>query len=317
MLPTQQVSSADCGDPFDDPSDSPGNGACSCQNPEPHLFYFLLTPIVPLIPVDDSLSPSSPVPFHHDASLLPVVGQTEVCHRHTDVTMRGSDGQTYVEIQPAIQIPDARAQILNDWFSRVQYSSVPNLRKDDRKGNDSNSNPKRTAPVESRGISHMTTKRQSQSSQILTGDSRDTHQPPALSTCTMAAAATLHRERQETMKSRNYYSERAVSRPCDLPRRQRSRAIAIKRKPQDQDHEIQENLVNAAEYEWATWRMYNRINDYRQRHPVCADYDTSSPTLSPSRHGDFPPVAHVTPTQSVQFIGVDEALEGEIFDLDL
>lgn len=56
--------------------------------------------------------------------------------------------------------------------------------------------------------------------------------------------------------------------------RSRSRAIAIQSshpKLNKSHHELLEEIrvtEAAAEYDWATWRMYNRIIDHRQKNPV-------------------------------------------------
>ena len=58
----------------------------------------------------------------------------------------------------------------------------------------------------------------------------------------------------------------------------RSRSIAIKRPTsEEQLEEIRQNSL-AAEYDYATWRMYNRIIEYRQKHPLpyVHENDTSS-----------------------------------------
>jgi len=51
----------------------------------------------------------------------------------------------------------------------------------------------------------------------------------------------------------------------------RSRAIKISRVRTQSLQEILEETRQteaAAEYDWATWRMYNRIIDHRQKHPI-------------------------------------------------
>jgi hypothetical protein len=47
-----------------------------------------------------------------------------------------------------------------------------------------------------------------------------------------------------------------------------SRAIAIKRNPVREV--LDEDSVNDRTYDWATWRMYNRIVDHRMKHPIKA-----------------------------------------------
>lgn len=54
----------------------------------------------------------------------------------------------------------------------------------------------------------------------------------------------------------------------------RSRAIAIQSSPSDKTNSRQQILEEtlqseaAAEYDWATWRMFHRITSYREKHPV-------------------------------------------------
>jgi hypothetical protein len=117
---------------------------------------------------------------------------------------------------------------------------------------------------------------------------------------------------------------RVSPRACSA-RRHRSRAIAIKRMSRDEKpQEIRENSA-AAEYDWATWRMYNRIIDYRQKFPVNyrhedASPESSLPTLS-LRLNDLAanarelrdPSSAGRSTYEIQ----DYPEYGEIFDLDM
>jgi hypothetical protein len=96
--------------------------------------------------------------------------------------------------------------------------------------------------------------------------------------------------------------------------RRRSQAIAIKRKSGSQFSEndsSDEDNGYAAECEWATWRMYNRIVDHRQKHPVSSDYDIASQAAEDNTFAF--PVMHAAPDTRFD----DEPLEGEVFDLEL
>ena len=108
----------------------------------------------------------------------------------------------------------------------------------------------------------------------------------------------------------------------------RSRSIAIKRPTsEEQLEEIRQNSL-AAEYDWATWRMYNRIIEYRQKHPLpyvnednATSIDVTSPVIinsnGPDSTGDGTDIDDEN--QSLQ----DEKFQqhypeyGEVFDLDL
>lgn len=148
-----------------------------------------------------------------------------------------------------------------------------------------------------------------------------------------------HQKMASTMTSRPLPTEYLPSRRMNftsLPRghcssrnsRIRSRSIAIKRPTsEEQLEEIRQNSL-AAEYDWATWRMYNRIIEYRQKHPLpysneenTTSLDATSPALinidgpdSSSDHTDID-----DENQSLQ----DEKQQqlypeyGEVFDLDL
>ena len=91
--------------------------------------------------------------------------------------------------------------------------------------------------------------------------------------------------------------------------------------------EIRQNSL-AAEYDWATWRMYNRIIEHRQKHPlpyvhedITASQDTTTSafvnTEGPDSSG-FPTVSD----DENQSLDEERAQQhypeyGEVFDLDL
>jgi hypothetical protein len=52
------------------------------------------------------------------------------------------------------------------------------------------------------------------------------------------------------------------------PLRSRSQAIAIKRSSREENLDEIRASAATAEYDWATWRMYNRIIDHRQKYPL-------------------------------------------------
>ena len=120
------------------------------------------------------------------------------------------------------------------------------------------------------------------------------------------------------------------------PRRVRSRAIAIKppsnSRARQQQHrndleaEIHQPTSAEAMYDWATWRMYNRIIDHRQKHPLGTDYESQSPASTKScsyverpLHESLALVTNNTArypeTISVSF--EDDSSEDGIFDLEM
>lgn len=115
---------------------------------------------------------------------------------------------------------------------------------------------------------------------------------PFISNAFFVESDSHHNETPLLALQPEYYTDRSMfstrqavesdidPRTCSV-RRIRSRAIAIKRTPREvKPHEICENSA-AAEYDWATWRMYNRIIDYRQKYPVAhPNEDSSSSELS-------------------------------------
>jgi hypothetical protein len=88
---------------------------------------------------------------------------------------------------------------------------------------------------------------------------------------------------KEHLPSRRMDINNTMSRGhCSTRSRIRSRSIAIKRPTNDEKlEEIRQNSL-AAEYDWATWRMYNRIIDHRQKHPLTYQYDESAESLDAS-----------------------------------
>jgi hypothetical protein len=59
--------------------------------------------------------------------------------------------------------------------------------------------------------------------------------------------------------------------------RPRSRAISIKRTTNaNVSVDDLEEIRGGSDYDWATWRMYNRIIDHRQKYPVELNEDTAS-----------------------------------------
>lgn len=91
--------------------------------------------------------------------------------------------------------------------------------------------------------------------------------------------------------------------------------------------EIRQNSL-AAEYDWATWRMYNRIIEHRQKHPlpyVDEDNSASSETTSSAFINVEGPDSSSFPIVSDdenQSLDEEKPQQhypeyGEVFDLDL
>jgi hypothetical protein len=147
------------------------------------------------------------------------------------------------------------------------------------------------------------------------------HQPLAfVKTNNMAASIARGDHRQDTITMNHSPQRSALSDAGNSHRRARSRAIAIQRNPHPQcdEHDFEENLGSALVYEEATWRMYNRIVDHRQKHPVSAHYDAQvSTALSSSQDGYnvAVPVMQLAPNSSLR--RDNDPLDGEIFDIEL
>ena len=102
-----------------------------------------------------------------------------------------------------------------------------------------------------------------------------------------------------------------------------SRAIAIQRpdpstRPSAEDFESQN--ISSSLYDWATWRMYNRIVDHRQKHPVRSSlYDDLGSIAST----DYCPIGRsislrtTTAPRAVTPTLQEEYLDGEVFDIEI
>jgi hypothetical protein len=111
----------------------------------------------------------------------------------------------------------------------------------------------------------------------------------------------------------------------------RSRAIRIERSSKhdvsnrnvdDDFDEIPGSGSTERMYEWATWRMYNRITDHRQRHPVKISPDDTSSAGAPHApqwshsYGNTNLPHHETNCRS-QEQDQDYFFDGEVFDLEI
>lgn len=125
-------------------------------------------------------------------------------------------------------------------------------------------------------------------------------------------------------------------------KRSRSRAIPIKRQTSSnhltantasQDHPEEEASWSHGDaevermYDWATWRLYHRIVEHREKYPLTASYfESSSSSTAPggsssdSRKGSHPSLRGVGDGSSRDASSVHfdhSPLEGEVFELDL
>ena len=116
-----------------------------------------------------------------------------------------------------------------------------------------------------------------------------------------------------------------VSRGQSRSSRIRSRSIAIKRPTnEEQMEEIRLNSL-AAEYDWATWRMYNRIIEHRQKHPLpyvgneetaASKFETTTATTT--EEGSIALVSDDDENLQEENLQQQHYPEyGEVFDLDL
>jgi hypothetical protein len=120
----------------------------------------------------------------------------------------------------------------------------------------------------------------------------------------------------------------------DGPRksRTRSRAIAIKPNSSNKFHRAHNDVVGDDEnlgntptcdkmYDWATWRLYHRIIDHRQKYPLSPAYYESdaSSDASPTSTAAFED--HVfAPASSMKQTSLrqpDSTLDGEVFELEI
>eukprot|EP00527_Entomoneis_sp_CCMP2396_P009395 CAMPEP_0198138872 /NCGR_PEP_ID=MMETSP1443-20131203/2256_1 /TAXON_ID=186043 /ORGANISM="Entomoneis sp., Strain CCMP2396" /LENGTH=121 /DNA_ID=CAMNT_0043800821 /DNA_START=113 /DNA_END=478 /DNA_ORIENTATION=+ len=101
-------------------------------------------------------------------------------------------------------------------------------------------------------------------------------------------------------------------------RKPRSRAIAIK---QLHDKRITEPYPDSNSggsgpsrmYDFATWQMYNRITDHRQRNPLSQGYQPSAEVAEQEeRVRKVNRRTHQSPTKQVEF----DSFEGGVFDFD-
>ena len=121
----------------------------------------------------------------------------------------------------------------------------------------------------------------------------------------------------------------------ELSPRSRSRAIAInssretESKSREQILEETRKSEAAAEYDWATWRMYNRIIEHRRKHPVTYLPEEEEEEREPVEGGEYSTkgdrstsTENLRPT-SLLSTGTSKSTEdlhedhGEIFELDL
>jgi hypothetical protein len=109
--------------------------------------------------------------------------------------------------------------------------------------------------------------------------------------------------------------------------RSRTRSIAIKRTPQQaRKREEPDDISEGSNmYDWATWRMYNRIVDHRRKNSVRSynyyDDSTEASTKTQQSYPHFRAMStmvnaadyeHSFPLDQPEYL-----LEGEVFDLDL
>lgn len=93
----------------------------------------------------------------------------------------------------------------------------------------------------------------------------------------------------------------------------RSRSIAIKHSP---PASVETDTSHDQHYDWATWRLYHRIVDHRQKHPLTPTYFDLGAQGSPSSaHQNQIDLS--TALESKETEVDDGLLEGEVFELEL
>jgi hypothetical protein len=108
--------------------------------------------------------------------------------------------------------------------------------------------------------------------------------------------------------------------------RRHSRAIRIKRSPEGNVNvDDLKEIRGGSDYDWATLRMYNRIIDHRQKHPVKLNEDTTSMDATQNsqfasphwnRSSDHGNIVAYEATFSVPVQHSDYSQEGEVFNFD-
>jgi hypothetical protein len=132
----------------------------------------------------------------------------------------------------------------------------------------------------------------------------------------MATTIAKGLHRHDTLQLNQHGSPPSEASNSDR-RRDQSRSIAINRPRHCDEHS--EHLVSTAEYDLATWRMYNRIAVYRQKHPAGAYFDAQESAVHSSSHDhgflrDDAQVVNDETNSCVQ--PEDDTLYGEIFDME-
>ncbi|CAB9498384.1 expressed unknown protein [Seminavis robusta] len=100
----------------------------------------------------------------------------------------------------------------------------------------------------------------------------------------------------------------------------RSKAIAITRK-RDDTHVVDDHIMQTCSsmermYDWATWKMYERITYHRRHYPV--RYSSEATSVTPRYNTDPPPSASEEKgTDEVDHAKPERYFDGEIFDLEI
>lgn len=98
--------------------------------------------------------------------------------------------------------------------------------------------------------------------------------------------------------------------------RSRSRAIAIQKSNGLNYEDALDEQTLSTEYDWLTWRMYNRITEHRRRFPI--KYDSPVPVSSREVRGQEDDRKDAAPCDRVDATYQQERFfEGEVFDLEL
>ena len=104
-----------------------------------------------------------------------------------------------------------------------------------------------------------------------------------------------------------------------------SKAIAIQRTdPNKMTDENDATTISSSMYDWATWRMYNRIVDHRQKHPVRNKQLYEDPAIVPSPMNDSfgrstAPLHNMVPSPGTVTPPLQEEdyLDGEVFNIEI
>ncbi|GAX14796.1 hypothetical protein FisN_25Lh007 [Fistulifera solaris] len=249
---------------------------------------------------------------HYGSSLgkVPLRTVDRVRCRHHDVTpwLTGSDDGQNLHLGPFLSTTQSRWPVVTDHYTTYDSSS-------DLRAKAFESSTLLTTPIPSDLVPQNSPLRG-----LFTGDSRCARKPQKL----------LHSHSPPSLFFQSKANMAMMSPSSSTPR---SRSIKIARtKRSEPDFEADVIDRNKSLYDSATWRMYNRITEYRRQHPINYDdmdagstgidsIQSKSPMFLPRKESStlYGPRALNRVLMSVGPVTPREQhkLDGEVFDMDL